>query len=151
MTYVPTLCVACYRVQLSSLSKAATNDLECNLCGAELRVVPGCSYAERDREAFGDLNDIVVEGCVTPTEARSLAEQLERALWSGAYSQILERIAVRLPGLLPLQVTAGKNSGAQRRVLALLKTILDALATAGRTSAAYPIVSTTTQIKTNKG
>jgi hypothetical protein len=138
-------------VQLSPLAKATTDALECKLCGAELRVVPGCSYAERDREAFGDLSNIVAEGCVTTIEARSLAEQLERAMWSGAYSGILERLAVRLPGLLPLQVAVGKNYGAQRRVVSLLKTILDALATARRTSAAYPIASLPEQIKTQKG
>ncbi|HEX2870911.1 MAG TPA: hypothetical protein VHP33_06640 [Polyangiaceae bacterium] len=148
MTFVPTLCVACCRVQLTSTSKATSGDLACSMCGGELRIVPGCSYVERDRDAFCDLSDIVAEGCVTPTEAGSLADQLERALWSGAYARALEQLAARMPGLLPLQVAAGRNSGAQRQVLALLKTILDAVATARRVSAAYPIVTDSTRLRT---
>jgi hypothetical protein len=151
MPFVPTLCVACYRVQLVSLASAASGLLECRVCSEDLRVVPGCSYAERDCQAFCDLGDIVAEASVWPVEARSLAEQVERSLWSGAYAHILERLAARMPGLLPLQVAVGRNSGAQRRLLALLKTIMEALATARRTSALYSTVTAPPRVGTNNG
>lgn len=103
--------------------------------------MPGCSSAAPDVEVFEELSAIVAEGNVTPMEAQGFARELERALWSGAYNHLLETLSVRLPGFLPHQVAAGKNSGAQRRVLAKLKTIFDALATARRGSAEYPIVA----------
>jgi hypothetical protein len=137
--YVPTLCEGCWRVQLASITAAQSRELACDTCGAESRVVPGCSYGEGERDAFEELATIVAEGRVTPTEAHAYGSETERALWSGSYGSLLEKLLVRLPGLLPHQVAAGKNAGAQRRILAKLKTILEALATARSHSAEYPI------------
>lgn len=140
MSLVPTLCGECWRVQLATLQQAQAGSIACNACGAELRVVPGRSFPEAERAAFEELSAIVVEGNVTPMEARSYATQLEHALWSGAYKPLLVQLSMRLPGLLPLEVAAGKNSGAQRGILSRLKAILDALGSARRVSAEYPIV-----------
>jgi hypothetical protein len=142
MSFVPTLCLECWRVHLVSLVDArTTSEVACKTCGADACVVPGCSYGALDREAFEELSAIVAEGNLTPMEAQSHAMEVERGLWSGAYHDLLEGLCVRLPGLLPHQVAAGKNSGAQRRILLRLKTILEALATARRQSAAYPIIA----------
>lgn len=148
MTYVPTLCLECWRVHLASLAQAQAGELSCRTCGAEARIVPGCTFPEVEREAVEELSEIVAEGNITPMEARSYAAELERALWSGAYRPLLATLSVRLPGLLPHEVAAGKNSGAQRRVLARLKTILDALGTARRASAEYRISAEPTSRRT---
>jgi hypothetical protein len=60
-------------------------------------------------------------------EAQALALEAERALWSGAYKPLLDRMCARMPGLVPIEVAAGKNSAAQRRALGMLKIILEAL------------------------
>lgn len=140
MSFVPTLCVECWRVSLLSLSDAQRGAPTCKCCGADVRIVPGCSYGESDREHFEELSDIMVEAAVTPAEARDHATAAQRALWSGAYSELLERLCVRLPGLVPMQAAAGKNSGAQRKILVKLQTMFDALATARRESAEYPVM-----------
>lgn len=139
MSYVPTLCQACWRVHLATTAAAHGGETACKTCGAESRVVPGCSYGEAEHDAFEELATIVAEGRMTPAEAQMYGLDAERALGSGAYTSLLEKLSVRLPGLLPHQVAAGKNSGAQRRILGKLKTILEALATARRQSAEYPI------------
>lgn len=135
---MPTLCVECWRVALLSLADAQRGALNCKSCGAEVRIVPGCSYGESDREDFQELSDIMVEAAVTPAEARGHGAAVQRALWSGAYAQLIETLCERLPGLVPLQAAAGKNSGAQRKILMKLQTIFEALATARRESAEYP-------------
>lgn len=140
MSYVPTLCMDCWRVHLVSLALAQAGSVECATCGADARIVPGCSFAAAEVEAFEELSSIVAEGHLTPMEAQSYGQELEHALWSGAYNPLMESLSVRMPGLLPHQVAAGKNSGAQRRILSKLKTILEALATARRSSAEYSLV-----------
>lgn len=139
MTFVPTLCLSCSRVHLASLAAAQSRQLICNTCGADARVVPGCSYAVSERESFEELSAIVAEGSLVPTEARGYAGQVERALSSGSHALLLEVLSERLPGLLPHQVAVGRNSGAQRRVLSKLKTILEAIGTARGQSAEYAI------------
>lgn len=141
MSFVPTLCGECWRVQLGGHEQVQKREFACKACGAEPRVVPGRSFCQADLEAFEELSDIVVEGGIVPMEARRFAVLLERALWSGAYKRLLTQLSVRLPGFLPHELAAGQNIGAQRRILSNLKTILDALATARRESAEYPIVA----------
>jgi hypothetical protein len=142
MSYVPTLCQGCWHVHLATVEAAQRGETPCATCGAETRVVPGCSYGEGEREAFQELAFIVAEGRVTPVEAQAYGVETEQALWSASYTSLLEKLSVRLPGLLPHQVAAGKNTGAQRRILSKLKTILEALATARSPSAEYPVAAT---------
>jgi hypothetical protein len=125
-------------VQLVSASEAQGQELWCRVCGAEARVVPSCGFSASEREHFDELSEIVAETNVTPLEAGDFVAEVQRALWSGAYTATLETLSVRLLGLLPMQVAAGKNSAAQRRILIKLKTIFEALATARRSSAEYP-------------
>jgi hypothetical protein len=150
MSFVPTLCLECSRVHLASLATAQAGRVACRTCGADARVVPGCSFPAADREAFEELSAIVAEGSLTPVEAQGFSVQVERALWSGSYSSLLEAFSVRLPGLLPLQMAAGKNSGAQRRILTKLKTVLEALGTARRRSAEYAIALAPTLPRVNR-
>ena len=110
--------------------------LACQLCRAPARVVPGCAYTAQDRVQFDELCEIVAEVHLTPAQGQQLAQETERALWSGAFNPSLEELAGHTPGLVPMQSAAGKNSAAQRRVLSQLKTILQALATARRDSEA---------------
>lgn len=141
MSFVPTLCGECWRVQLAGQEQVQKREFTCKACGAEPRVVPGRSFCQADLEAFEELSDIVVEGGIVPLEARSYAVLLERALWSGSHKPLMNQLSVRLPGFLPHELAAGQNAGAQRKILSNLKTILDALATARRESAEYPIVA----------
>jgi hypothetical protein len=97
--------------------------------------VPSCSFGPTDRELFADVTQVITEGVVLPPEARTLARQIERAL-EVRDSRMLESLTQRLPGLLPAQVAAGANTSAQRRVLMLARTILEAVALQGTTSPA---------------
>jgi hypothetical protein len=135
MSLVPALCLGCSRVLLVSLSQAQNRELACPSCGADARIAPSCSYPEADRAQFEELSEVVAEANMTRTEAASYADTIRHALWSGSYTRELERLCVRMPSLLPVQLAAGKNSGAQRRVLVKLQTILQALSSAARGSA----------------
>jgi len=121
-----------------SASEAQGQELSCRVCGAGARVVPSCGFSASEREHFDELSEIVAEANVTPLEAGDFVAAVQRGLWSGAYTAALETLSVRLLGLLPMQVAAGRNSAAQRRILIKLKTIFEALATARRSSAEYP-------------
>ncbi|MES1182953.1 MAG: hypothetical protein ABUL60_04010 [Myxococcales bacterium] len=44
-----------------------------------------------------------------------------------------------MPRLVPVEQALGQNTAAQRRALALLKTVLEALATAWRVSSTYAV------------
>lgn len=135
MSFFPTLCVGCWRVQLAALADAREGNLTCVACAAPCRVVPGRSYGAEDRVGFAELSSIVSEGKLTLGEARGYGAEADRALGSGIHSPLLGRLAERIPGLMPHQIAAGKNLSAQRRVLITIKTVLDALATVTRRSA----------------
>ena len=139
MSLVPALCLSCSRVMLVSFADAQSGAPTCKACGGEARVVPGSSYAEADRDQFEELSDILAEARLTPLEAQTYAAEARRARWSGAYTQQLERLTVRLLGLLPLHLATGKNSAAQGRMMHKLQTIFEALATACGGRAEYDI------------
>jgi hypothetical protein len=141
MTFAPGLCTDCARVQLVPLAREQDGGNGCAYCGAHVRVVPACSYGQSDRERFRELSEIVAEAGVSPAEALVLAHELARATWSGSYASLLETLTERMPGLVPMQVAAGGSALAQKRLLAMLKTVLDALATARRLSSTYSIVA----------
>lgn len=151
MSLVPALCLSCYRVALVSLSQAQNRDLACPRCGADARVAPSCSYPESDRERFEELSDVVAEAKLAGAEARHHAETIRHALWSGDYPRELERLCVRMPGLLPTQLAAGNNSEVQGRILVKLQSILQALASAPRGSAEYPLVADPEPSRIGKG
>ncbi len=140
MSFVPAICVECWRVQLVALTVARGDALTCQLCGAAARIVPGCAYTAHDCVQFEELCEIVAEVHLTPAQGQQLAQETERALWSGAFTHSLEKLAGRMPGLVPMQSAAGRNSAAQQRILSQLKTILQALATARRNREA-PVVA----------
>jgi hypothetical protein len=144
MSFIPALCLSCSRVTLVLLADAQRSGLVCRACGADARVVPGCSFSIDDREQFEELSEIVWHAKITPMEAQSYAIEAERALWSGRYAPTLEKLTGRLLGLLPLHLAIGRNFEAQRRILIKLRTIFDALATARRGSAEYPITPNVT-------
>lgn len=137
MSFFPTLCVGCWRVQLAALADAREGNLTCVTCAAPCRVVPGRSYGAEDRVSFAELSGIVSEGKLTLGEARGYAAEADRALGAGIHAPLLERLSVRIPGLMPHQIAAGRNSVAQRSVLVTIKTVLDALATVTRQNAEY--------------
>ncbi|RYZ06107.1 MAG: hypothetical protein EOO73_16995 [Myxococcales bacterium] len=141
MTLLPGLCVECARVQLVPIDEARVRSCSCEKCGAPVRVVPGCSYAESEREHFRELCDIVGEAHVSAAEASSLAQELERATWKGSYLRLFDTLTARLPGLVPLQVSAGRNPAAQQRVLEMLRNVLEAAASACHASSQYPVVA----------
>jgi hypothetical protein len=137
MSYVPTLCLQCRRVHLVSVAAAQSSERACASCGARTRIVPGCSFADAERDAFEELSAIVAEGALSTLEARAHAAGLERALAAGSYGAALEKLSERLPGILPSQVAAGRNASALRGMAMKLKTVLEALATAANGSGEY--------------
>ncbi|RYZ07648.1 MAG: hypothetical protein EOO73_11775 [Myxococcales bacterium] len=138
---MPTICSECWRVQLASPAEVQGGAFACTACGADVRVVPGRSFPDSERAAFEELSSIVAEGSVTPMEARSYASHASHVLESGAYRALLAELSVRLPGLLPHEVAAGKNSAAQHNVVSRLKAIFDALGSARGASSEYAIVA----------
>lgn len=151
MSFVPAICLACARVALVSLTDAARGELACKACTADLRVVPGCSFAAADRDDFAELCEVVAEANTTRSEAQAYATGVQHALWSGNYTSITERLSGRLVGLVPLQTAVGKSSAAQRRMLLMLKTILEALSTARSGSAEYAIFGAPEHARANRG
>jgi hypothetical protein len=154
MPLIPGICVECWRVQLVPLAEAEAQaeapELTCKRCGADVRVVLGCSYSPSDRAQFQELCEVVAEANVTSAQAQRWAEDVQKALWSGAFSHALAALAIAMPRLVSMQQTAGRNSSAQRRILSLLKPILEAVATVRRVSAEYqrasgPIYGRTSQ------
>jgi hypothetical protein len=90
--------------------------------------VPGCSFGASECDPFEELSQIVAHAGITTSEAEALGLEAQRALWSGAYPALIERLADRLAGLLPIQIAVGNNASGQRRLLAMLRVIFDALA-----------------------
>jgi len=150
MSLVPALCLSCSRVSLVSLAQARSGELTCPRCGGDARVSPSCSYPESEREVFGELSEVVIEAKISRAEAGGYAETVRQALWSGRYPRELERLCGRMPGLLPLQITAGSNAEAQRGTLGKLQTILQALASAPRESVEYSLVAEPTPSHTSE-
>lgn len=136
---------------LVSVTEAQRDPLTCQACGADAGVVPGCSFAAADREAFQELSDIVGGANLSPAEAQKYAADARRALSSGEHAQQLEKTMARVLGLLPLVVATGKSLSAQRRILLKLQTIFEALSTARRRSAEYPVVSDAAPARADKG
>jgi hypothetical protein len=139
------------RVLLVPLIAAQRGEPSCLSCEAQVRIVPGCSFSGEDKEQFEELSAIVADGNVQPAEAQRYADEVKRALWSGAYKQSIERLVDRWLGLLPMQVAAGKNSGAQRRILIKLQTIFDALASVRARSGEYSTVADRAELGERKG
>jgi hypothetical protein len=123
MSLTATLCTDCRRVRLAARDVSG----ECKSCGGRTRAIPGPSFEAADRELFHELGHIIADGCITRSEAEEFATEAQRALWSGAYSTFIVRLTVRLPTLLRTQVVVGRNSGGQRRMIVILKTICEAL------------------------
>lgn len=123
MPFVPTACAACQQVFLASANQGT---FCCPCCGSEARVVPGCTFADTDRELFAELAQVVLEGRVDACETRRLAAQVERALTSGSYAALLGTLSERLPGLTPVEASVAHSPRAQRQTLTMLHIILDA-------------------------
>jgi hypothetical protein len=129
MAFLPTICEKCAKIQLLDQAAVQHGRFTCSDCGGNAKVVPVCSFSEADLGFFNDVSQVIAEGVVPPTEARALASRIERAL-AARNTQILESLTMRLPGLLPAQAAAGTNHSAQRRVLMLLRAVLEARALA---------------------
>lgn len=126
--YLVTVCPSCCRVALTLTKEAAS--CVCVGCAARTRVVPSCGYASPDQELFAELSEIVAEGGVSPLEAGRISFQVDRALETDSFELVLDTLSSRLPALTPIQLLVARNRGAQRRALRMVRTILDALATA---------------------
>jgi hypothetical protein len=131
MSYLPTCCEVCSRIALVALPKSAQGMANCSVCSGELRVIPSRSYAATEVELFEELSETVTDG-LSPLDAYRLSEEVARILWSGSFGENLNTMASRWPALLPLQTIVGNNVRGQQRVLQMLKTIFDALATSRR-------------------
>lgn len=127
MSYLPTICDSCARVALAPFTSVAHAVPACGYCGGARRVVPSCSYVERDVELFEELSGAVGEG-LGPFDAQRLGIEVSRALWSGNVGEIFNTLGARWVSLVPLVLVTGKNEGQQRRILLMLKTIFEAVA-----------------------
>lgn len=133
--YLSTLCDGCWRVTLTPVAAFGSGAPRCGTCGESLRVVPSCSYKQSDVGLFTELSQLVADGGVEPDEARAFAAEIVHALNVGSLKTCSDTLAVRLPGLLPVQLVTGSNVAGHRTTLQMLRTIFEALGTLGRHSA----------------
>jgi hypothetical protein len=132
MALLTTFCSSCAQVALTDQRYLLNGRLPCLACGANLRVAPGCSFGEDERELFDELKQVVAERTIKLGEAKSVASQIADVVRSGTDHGLLEQLTTRLPGLVPIQVAAGTNRQARQRALKLLRAILEAMALAER-------------------
>lgn len=101
--------------------------------------MPSCSYKATDVALFDELSD-AVSGGLSALEAQHLAMALEDALRAGVSSPMFEALTNRWLNLIPLMFVTGKNQDQQRRVLIMLKTIFEAVASSRRSGVRPAVV-----------
>lgn len=126
MAFLTTFCDGCQRPRLLDDRQAQSGRLACPECGSPAHVIPGCSFHADDQALFNDLCQIVSEGGLSPAESRTLSRCVDDALRTGSSARLVMELTQRLPGLIPLQAGTGANQSANRRLLLLLRAILDA-------------------------
>lgn len=129
MSYLATVCDDCHGVSLVPLGAFAQRPPLCSNCHEALRVFPSCNYSAGDVTLFSELNATIAESGISAAEADSLALEISSKLSTGSYDACWERLAKRLPGLLPVQLVIGSNHLRRRRALQMFKTIFEALST----------------------
>lgn len=132
MSYLATLCDQCQRVSLVPLHGFTGKKPLCRECDEPLRVVPSCSYSAGDLSLFREVSDTVAEINISATEAQWLGRDVSDALWSGSHGPCWDKLSVRMPSLMPLQLVIGSNHARRQRALQMFKTIFEALATTRR-------------------
>ena len=130
MALLTTVCSACGCIGLTRADDAAQGALACSVCKSPLQIVPGCMLHADEQGLFNDLVPVVAESAMAPIDALALGRRIGTSLRAGGYHGLLESLTMRLPGLLPFQVTAGRNLPANQRVLKVLRAILEARALA---------------------
>lgn len=88
--------------------------------------MPGCSFAPTDIALFDELRQALAEARLAPREAQKVAQELAAALQAGSPGSVFEGLSDRAPSLLLVQAAAGRNPAAQRRVMMLLRALLEA-------------------------
>lgn len=128
MALFTTFCKECRAVALMDEHGADRGRLACPRCGSRVAIVPGCSFTSDEQELFDDLVQVVREGALPSGTPRQLASELAQTLRAGTdTASLLERLTVPLPGLVPIQTAAGRNESARRRVLRLMRAVLEAV------------------------
>lgn len=125
MALLLTACPECRRPALVD-ERNLVPTASCPACGADTRVVPGCSFGPADLALFDELRQALAEARLAPAEAQKVARELAAALQGGSHGSAFERLGDRLPSLLLIQAAAGSNRAAQRQVMMLLRALLDA-------------------------
>jgi hypothetical protein len=126
MPYLATICESCGRVSLLAFDRDSATTPACDDCGGSRRVVPSCSFARDQVPLFEELS-AAIGVQVEPGEAERLNAETSRALWSGTFSEVFDKLASRWSAVVPVLLMAGDNAAAQRRILLTLKTIFEAL------------------------
>ena len=134
MAFLTTFCDQCQRVALLEEKGWAADQMACTTCEGFARILPGCSFASGDKVLVEDVSQVIAEGKLSAGEAQAMAHGIERELWKGVSAHLLDSLATRLPGLVLVAESGGNIPSGQRRVLLLLKTILDAIAMNRRTT-----------------
>lgn len=126
MAFLTTFCDGCQRPALLDERQTQSGRLSCPQCGGHAQIIPGCNFNADDRSLFGDLCQVVGEAALSPSECRNLSRSVNDALRTGSATRLVLELTERLPGLIPMQAGTGSNHSANRRVLLLLRAILDA-------------------------
>jgi len=128
MALFTTFCKECAGVALVDERLSEGGRLQCPACGAHVAIVPGCSFTTDEQELFNDLVQVTREGALQSGMPRQLAAELAQTLRAGTDSgPLLERLTMPFPGLLPIQTAVGRNETARRRVLRVLRAVLEAM------------------------
>ena len=145
MVVVPAVCERCGRARLCSVEDAQRGQTECRACSGRCRVLPGCSFAAKDRELFDELSLAVDQARLTGMEALAFESLLHQSIQVANYSRTFDLLTDRMPYLIPARIAIGKNAVAQRRALLMLKTILEGkLGASGDSDSSIPTISGST-------
>jgi hypothetical protein len=132
MALFTTFCKECAGVALLDERSAKQGRLSCPRCGSHVAIVPGCSFTTDEQELFDDLVEVAREGALQPGRPRQLASEVAQTLRAGTDTgPLLERLTVPFPGLLPIQTAAARNESERRRVLRVMRAVLEAMSLEG--------------------
>jgi hypothetical protein len=124
MSYVPVRCDACGVVSLTSERACWYGETVCPDCGAQARVLPGCSYSETDLTLFADLRSLLQQAELSATDTAELALVMEQFRFCEDHRQAFANLVEHLPSLAPALTILMSDPTRIRAALTMLSTLV---------------------------
>jgi hypothetical protein len=138
MGLIPTYCDACERSRLIDESAIGAGTVNCPVCSAQARSVPGSRYAAEDVPFYDQLASIVREAGISVANAAQLQARLDSE--DETPSERLLKLSQMLPTLAALEPLAQVDATVSRKIEGMLRTILAAIASQRRRSGEMPAI-----------